>query len=270
MEERPKSSEEKEINILDLFLVLLKRKRMILGGTAGIGLLTLIVALLMTPIYVATTQLMPPDQNGGSAAAQLLSQFGGAAGLLLGTNVPSTSSDLYIGLFQTPAIMDPIIERFDLLKRYDVTTKQDARKILINDVLATQSDTKSQIVSVSISDPDPQVAADMANAFVEELKKLLESLAITEAGKKRVFFEHEMKKTLEELNKREDAIRIFQEKTGAIKIEDQAVAIFQGIAMVKNLIAAKEVKIKVMMTYATANNPDLKREEEELSALKSN
>jgi capsule polysaccharide export protein KpsE/RkpR len=60
----------------------------------------------------------------------------------------------------------------------------------------------------------------------------------------------------------------FQERTGAIKIDEQAKAVIEGIAQLRAQIAAREVGLKVMRTYATPHNPDLQRAEEELRGLR--
>jgi len=70
-----------EINLLDYFIVLLKRKRLIISITLGAAIITAIVSLIMSPIYRAETKILPPQQSSSSMATHLISQLGGAAGL---------------------------------------------------------------------------------------------------------------------------------------------------------------------------------------------
>ncbi len=77
-----------------------------------------------------------------------------------------------------------------------------------------------------------------------------------------------MKDVKESLLQSEESLKGFQEKTGAIKMDDQARAVIQGLAQVRAQIAAKEVQLRVMKTYATVNNPDAQRLEEEVRGLK--
>ena len=60
----------------------------------------------------------------------------------------------------------------------------------------------------------------------------------------------------------------FQEETGMLKVEEQATAVIESIVNLRAQIAAKEVELKVMKTYTTANNPDLQKVEETLKGLK--
>jgi tyrosine-protein kinase Etk/Wzc len=169
---------------------------------------------------------------------------------------------------QTPAVQDPLIDRFNLLKVFDVDARQTARKILTDRVLLSDVDAKSGIIWVTVEDTDPQRAADMADQAVEELRKVLETISTADETKRRIFYEGQLKRVHEDLSKSETRLQSFEENSGVLKIDDQATAALQGIAALQAQIAAKEVQLKVMKTYATTYNPDLKKTEEELRALK--
>lgn len=222
----------------------------------------------MPPVYRAETSLLPP-QPSSSMALQALSQLaGGAAGIgadVLGIKHPA---DLYAGLLKSNTVLDRIIDRFKLMELYDKEYRIDARKALLDNI-EVNVDKKSNIITLSVEDKDHVRAAQMANAFVEELKALTKGLAITEASQRRLFFEEQLKDTRLALIKAEEDLKKFQEKTGAIKVEEQAKAVIEGIATLRAQIAAKEVEIKVMKTYSTPYNPDLQRAEEALRAMKA-
>ncbi|MEW6215801.1 MAG: Wzz/FepE/Etk N-terminal domain-containing protein, partial [Nitrospirota bacterium] len=254
MEER--QIQEDEINLIDYLIVLAKRKRLIIGITLGAAIITAIISLTMTPIYRAETKILPPQQSSSSMATQFLSQFGGAAGLAGGVLGIKTPNELYIGLLKSRPILDPIIDRFKLMELYKIKSREDARRNLLGSLKA-QDDKKSGIITIGFEDRDPKRAADLANAFVEELKNLNKGLAVTEASQRRLFFEEQLKDTKDALIKSEESMKGFQERTGAIKIDEQARAVIEGIAQLRAQIAAKEVELKVMKTYATQQNPDI-------------
>ena len=258
---------EDEINLLDLLIVLAKRKRLIIGITFGAALIAAIVSLTMTPIYKAETKILPPQQGSSGMASQLLSQLGGAASFIGGAAGVKTSNDLYIALLKSRPILDNIIDKFKLMELYKAKHREDGRKTLVL-ALKTQDDKKSGIVSIGMEDKDPKLAADIANAFVDELREYNKRLALTEASQKRLFFEEQLKDVKEGLIKSEEAMKGFQEKTGAFKIDEQAKAAIEGIAKLRAQIAEREVQIRVMRTYATSFNPDIQRVEEELKGLK--
>ena len=259
MEER-QIQQEDEINLFDYLIVLLKRKRLIMGITFGAAIITAIISLIMPPIYRGETKILPPQQ-GSSMATQFLSQLGSAA---VGIKTPN---DLYIGLLKSRLVLDGVIDRFKLMELYKTKSRENARRGLA-DTLKARDDKKSGIITIGVEDKDPKRAADMANAFVEELKNMNKGLAVTEAGQRRLFFEEQLKDTKEALIKAEDSMEGFQERTGAIKIDEQAKAVIEGIANLRAQIAAKEVGLKVMRTYATPQNPDIQRAEEELRGMR--
>ena len=104
-----------EIDLLDLLVVLVKRKWLIVKITAGAGILALVVSLLLPPVYRAETKVLPPQQTGqGGMAAQLIGQLGGAAALLGGAMQVKTPAELYIEILKTRTVLDRIAERFHL------------------------------------------------------------------------------------------------------------------------------------------------------------
>jgi capsule polysaccharide export protein KpsE/RkpR len=164
-------------------------------------------------------------------------------------------------------VLDRMVDRFNLMKLYEGKYREDARKKLVES-LKVQEDRKSGIISLTVEDRDPKRAADMANAFVEELKSFMGGFAISEAGQRRMFFEDQIRDTKESLSRAEEEVKGFQQRTGAFQIDAQTNAIIGGIANLRAKISAKEVEAKVLRSFATAQNPDLQRIEEEVRALR--
>ena len=255
-----------EINIPELLAKLARHKKIIGGITAGAAVVSLLISLLMTPIFRAETKILPPQQGSSSIAAQLLNQMGGFANLASSAVGIKNPNEMYIGILRSRTVYDKIIDRFGLMKLYDVKYREDARNTLAK-ALAAKSGKDGMIV-VSVEDRDPKRASDMANAFVEEMIGVSRGLALTEAAQRRLFFEEQLKDVKLALASAEEGIKGFQEKTGVLKIDDQARAAIQGIGNLRAQIAAREVQYKVAQTFATPQNPDLQRIEEELRGLK--
>ena len=75
-------------------------------------------------------------------------------------------------------------------RSYNVKRYQDARKIL--EKRSEINPEKEGLISIQVSDRDPKRAADIANAWVDELRALNQNLALTEAAQRRVFFEQKL------------------------------------------------------------------------------
>jgi len=254
------------ITFLDYLIVIFKRKKLIAGLTAAFAVVSIIVSLLLPKIYMGETHILPSQQNGSNFAAQFLGQLDslGIAGNAVGIK---SVNDLYMGLLQSNVVLDRVIERFGLMKVYDEKYRQDARHDLLN-VLSLQNDKKSGIISIGVEDPEPKRAADMANAFAEELKHLTQKIAVTEAAQRRLFFEEERNDARKNLLEAEEAMKGYQEKTGAIEIKEQTKAAIEASSMLRAQIAAKEVQLKVLRSHATPQNPDIQRTVEELQGLR--
>jgi uncharacterized protein involved in exopolysaccharide biosynthesis len=258
--------DEVKFDLLDLFIVMAKRKRLIIGITVGSALLMAVISVALSPIYLAETKILSPQVNS-SMTAQLLNQIGAASGLLGVAPGVKSPNELYIGLLKSRPVLDRIIDRFDLMRLYDVKFREDARRSLLKNIKA-RNDLKSGIITIGIEDKDPKRSADMANALIEELRVMNKGLSVTEAAQRRLFFEEQLKEAKDSLSKAEDAMKGFQEKTGAVKIDAQADAIIGGISQLMAQIAAKDVQVRVMRTYSTPQNPDILRAEEELKGMR--
>lgn len=264
---KPKNKEDTdEISLLDLLLVLVKNKRLIIGIPAVCGLIAVGIALMITPIFTSKAVIMPPQQQSAGALAAL-GDLAGLAGIS-GGGALKNPSDLYVAMLETRPIQDALIDRFNLVARYDAEYRQDARNAL-SQVSVIKADKKSGLISIEVDDEDPKAAANMAMAYVEELQKMTNSLAISEAARRRLFFEKQLEQAKESLKNAEVALRSTQEKTRIVSPQGQMTAIFTAIAQLRGAISAKEVEINALKTFATAQNPDLKVAQQELAALRS-
>lgn len=262
------ASMDDQIHPLDLLIVLVSRKKMIIGMAIGTGLVAMAISLTIQPTFTSTAKIMPPQQQQSSGMAAMLGQLGGlagAAGSLAGLKNPN---DLYVGLLESRSVADKLIERFKLKTRYEKETMDDTRRTL-NNVSNISNGKKDGLISISIVDSDPKFAAELANAYVDELAKLTQTMAITESSQRRMFFEKQLKDAKEQLAKAEIALRATQEKTGMIQLDGQVQAIIANVAQLKGSIAAKEIQLNAMRTFAAPQNPELLRSQEELRGMQA-
>ena len=178
--------EEEEISLLDLLIVLAKHKKLILGLPLLAAILALGVSLTLPNIYTATTKILPPQQAQSSAAA-MLGQLGGLAGAAGGALGIKNPNDLYIAMIKSRNVADRLIERFKLKSLYKQKTMTGTYKNL--EGISTISSSKDGIINIEVVDKDPVLAANIANAYVEELYRLTQTMAVTEASQRRLFFE---------------------------------------------------------------------------------
>lgn len=253
-------------HLLDLFIILAKRKFLILGVTFGAAVLSLVISLLLPAYFTATVKIMPPVQSQ-SAAIAMLGQLGpllsATAGKDLGLRNPN---DLYVAMLRSQTVEDALINQFGLMSIYKEKFHVDARHRLesLTEIVAG----KDGVISVSVDDRDPRRAAAIANAYIDELIKLTKTLAVTEASKQRLFFQHEVRSASDDLATAEQALKQTEEHTGIIQLDNQSKVMLQSYADLRAQVAAKEVQVQSMRSYASDQNPRLIRAEQELAALR--
>jgi tyrosine-protein kinase Etk/Wzc len=260
----PFDEDEEEISLLDLLQVVVDNLRLLIIGPLLAGLLALGITFAVAPTFTATTKFMPPQQQQSGAAAMLagLGALGGLAGAAGGIKNPA---DQYVAFVQSRSVQDALIDRFKLVERYEADFKQDARKELEANVQIASG--KDGLITIDASDKDPAFAAALANAHIEELGKLLNRLAITEAQQRRVFFENQLTNAKDKLTKAEQALKASGLNSSALKSSPAAAV--EGLAKLKATITAQEIKVASMRGYLSESAPDFKQARTELAAMRA-
>ena len=259
------SEGEDEISLLDLGIVLAQNKKTLMRFPAIVALVSAVVVLLLPNIYTATTKILPPQQSQSGAAA-MLAQLGGLASIAGGAAGIKNPADMYVGMLKSRTVADKLIERFNLNSVYDNKYQSNTRKKL--EAMTTITAGKDGFITVEFDDKDPKQAADIANAYVEELFQITKTLAVTEAGQRRLFFEKQLEQARENLINAETAARSAIGKGGLIKVDDQGRVLVETMARLRAQITAKEVQIGSMRSFASKQNPQLVSAEQELAVLK--
>ena len=258
--------DDDEINLMDLVLVIAKHNRFIIKLTVSVAVLSVVYALLQPNIYTAKTMILPPQQ-GQSAASMMLSQLGGLGALAGGAAGIKSPNDLHIGMLKSRTIADTLIKRFKLQALWEAKTMEATRAALASATVIASG--KDGFITIEYSDKDPQFAATIANAYVEELDRLNSTLAITEASRKRLFFQKQLKGSREDLAAAEIGLKQTQERTGLIQLDKQGEAIIEAVASVRAQIAAKEVELAAMGAFATPQNPDYRQIQQVIVGLRA-
>ncbi len=262
-----RADSEDEISLLDLLRVLWEHKWLLIGSTLGAGVLAAGIALLMPNYYTATARILPPQQNSSSASA-LLGQLGGlaaaAGGNIAGIRNPN---DLYVGMLKSRTVADRIIEKFELKTYFDEKYKMTTRARLAK--ASRISAGRDGIIEVAVELKDARLAADVANAYIDELINLSALLAVTEAAQRRLFLERQLSRVRNNLATVEAKARDAFAKGGLSVAESHGRSLVEASARLRAQITSKEVQIGAMRAYATENNPDIKLARMELAALET-
>jgi tyrosine-protein kinase Etk/Wzc len=257
----------REFDILDLFLILAARKRLIFWASVGGFVLGVLLVLMVAPVFTAKAVILPPQQDQSSGNA-FMGQFGALAsmtglGASLGIKNPV---DLYIGMLSSQTVTDGIIKRFDFVRIYHPKRYSDLRVMVTKKAKFVAG--KDGMISISVTDADPRMAAAMANAYVDQLYQLNNRLAIGGASQRRLFYEQQLAQEKDKLADAEVALRKTEEATGVIAPSGQTESIIREVAQVQAEITAREVQLDALRTSSTEQNPDVVRLNSELTGLR--
>ncbi len=270
---------DSEISVLDLLTILLERKHFIVRFVFGAAILATIIAFVLPVRYEGKVVLLPPAQNS-SIGTGLLSQLGGVGGLGSLGSLGSMASlaggslglknpaDMYVALLTSRTVEDAMINDFGLMQEYKEKRISDARKELERRTTAVAG-TKDGLIRLTVEDHDPKRAAQLANGYVDEFRKLSASLAITEAARRRQFFEQQLQQAKDSLSTAEEALTRTQQTTGVLQIDSQAKALIESAAILRAQVEAKQVQIEGLRSFATEDNPRLVLAKQELAALQA-
>jgi uncharacterized protein involved in exopolysaccharide biosynthesis len=235
-------------------------QRGFLAKVFGVGLLAgLLIALLIPVRYESTVQLMPPDGQSGSGAMMMAaltaktgatSALGSMAGDLLGVK---SNGALFVGVLGSRTVLDRLVKRFDLKNVYSVRLDEDARRKLASKTSVAE-DRKSGIISITVTDHDPNRAAALSGAYVEELNQLTAELSTSGAHRERVFLEGRLAAVKKDLDDASIKFSQFASKNATIDIKDQGRTMVEAASRIEGEKIAAESELRGLEQIYTPNN----------------
>jgi capsule polysaccharide export protein KpsE/RkpR len=230
-------------------LRLLWAKRELILCWALTGCCTAIAMALVIPKqYVSAGKLIPPE---APSANKLAGGFGSIAGGLIGV---SSSGALLIALMRSRTVEDRIIDRFNLKQVYQVRLRQDAHRRL-KAKTNFNLEPKSGIVALSVTDGDPERAAAMACAYIEELDILMAPLNNSSAHRERVFLQERMQAVTVAMETAEKDFSEFASQYGAMDIAEQGRVMIDGSVRLRGELIAKELQLEEVRQIYPDSSP---------------
>jgi uncharacterized protein involved in exopolysaccharide biosynthesis len=248
------SPEQEEFSLRSAFLEVWAY-RWFVTKAALVGLLAAgVLAFLLPPTYESTTRLMPPDNQSASTLALFASAAGdklsGLASDALGLK---STGGLFIGILQSRTVQDRLVSRFDLRPVYGVSSWKDARERLANNT-GISEDRKSGIITITTTARSPQLAASLAQGYVEELDRLTAEVSTSAARRERMFIEQRLQAVKQELDAASKEFSNFSSKNTAIDIGAQGKAMMDAAARLQGELIASEAELSSLRQLYTDNN----------------
>jgi capsule polysaccharide export protein KpsE/RkpR len=230
------------------------RRRMVFGILASGILLSLLYALSLPTMYTSTTTLMPPDSaSSNSNLMSLLSSAGPAASVgsaALGIKSPGA---IFVGILGSRTVQESVVTRFDLVHHYKKHLIEDACKRLTADTVIRE-DLKSGIVTVNVKADNPVLASNIAQEYVAELDRVVNSNSTSAARRERIFLEERLKEIKKDLDDSAEALSRFSTKSRTIDMPSQARAMVDsGLKLQDELATARSDLAGLRQAYSEDN-----------------
>jgi len=217
-------------------------------------ILGLSVGFLIPTRYTSTTRLMPSDSQGGSIAQAPTSframGIGGITNDMLGLK---SNSEVFVGILNSRTIQDKIIDRFDLRHVYGTSGSDGTRRALASRV-GISLDRKNDMITISVNDHNPQRAAAIANAYSDELNRLVAELSSSSARRERIFLESFLVRVKQDLENAEREFSQFVSKNSAIDINEQGKYLVGSAANLQGQLIVAQSELEALRQVYTDSN----------------
>ena len=214
---QPQSSEyaDDEINLLDLFMVLVRRKWLIIGLTFLTGVAAVIISLQMRNVYRSEATIAPRqiEQSGSKALSGALGGLGGLVASEFGLGGGGEVDKIEV-LLKSRQLVQLVVEKHNLMpllfeekwdaqkkgwKEGPVPTMQDAFNLLGKGLLKVTRDRKTDVITVSIEHKNPQFARSVADYYLTELSEGLRAKVLKDAQENMRFLKEQLDRTTDSL-----------------------------------------------------------------------
>jgi tyrosine-protein kinase Etk/Wzc len=255
-----------ELGLIEVLIVLAKHKKKIFLLPVVAAVVAVAISFALPNVYRSTVKLLPPQQSQSGAAA-LLSQLGGLGGAVAGGAGLKTPNDLYVGMLRSRTIGDRLVAKYNLKKVYDTDSLEKARKELGENTNIVSG--KDGFITIDVDDEDQKRVAQLANSYVDELANLNKVLAVTEAAKRRLFFQQQLEVAKDNLAKAEMTLKSTLDTRGVISVDTESRAIVETMARLRAQVSAKEIELSSKEAFVTTSNPEYRRTQQELVSLRA-
>ncbi len=251
---------------LDLFpFLLLLRSH--LWRTLGFALLGLLIAAgyayTRKPLFVASGSVLIPQESSAPAGSAALQAFAGLG--LISAGAGTGPGELTVDLLRSRTVADRLIEQYRLEAHWKAPIIEVAEAKLAERTAISAA--RDGIVSISVSDEDPKLAAKIATSYFDELSVLNTHLESTEAEHLRNYYAGQMAKEKDALSDAEALLAKSQKQNGILEPQQLAGAGLGAEESTRAQLRTLQIQLTAVLQGATPQNPEVVRLKSEIAGL---
>lgn len=264
-------NDKNQIYLWEYLQVLLKNRKFILRNCIVVFFLSIIISLVLPKKYTATATLLPPEQSSNT---NMLGAF--PSGLVSNLNILNTNStaDIFVQILLSRSVQQAVLDRkytvdsetFNLFEYFDVEKLENGLKQLTDITTITAS--QEGIISISVELGSPQLAADVANAYVAELDSVNQAKSTSQAKNSRVYIENQLELTKNRLARADKSLAEFMQNEKAVSLEAQTQTAIEESGALKGRIIAKEVELAMKRMVRREDHAEIQALLAELDELR--
>ena len=230
-----------------------KKRKLIFWNTFGFAILSIIISLLLPKWYASKAIIV----SSGGGQTNFLSMLSGLPVGDFGLAPLNEDISSYIAILESRSVREPIVNKFNLVERYDSRDIEYAMEALGENVELSVGDEGT--LTVQVLDKDPVVARDMTEAMLEELDKMNRKIRSEKGQFTRQFLEERLKQNREDLADAEEKFKQYQQTSGLIDIPSQVGASIEAFTLVYAQKVETEIQYKVASNLKTKTDPQVKQ-----------
>jgi tyrosine-protein kinase Etk/Wzc len=272
MVENTVNNKEIEFSGFLMYALILKSKWYIILVTILAAAASIVYSINLPNWYAATINVVPPKTSGSAFEGSLssvtstlkelgLSKLGGKSG----------GSDQYsfMVILNSRYVIDSLIKKYDIAKSYEMLKARtsDVRSAFLENVTISLEAEGNYFISVT--DKDPQKAANMANDYIYFANRLTEVIYKEETDFNVQYLEKRITHIDSLLAELSNTISKLSNKYGIISPEDQATAYVKTIADLKSELMKQEILLEMTSNKYGQSDYSTKSQQSIVNSLKS-
>lgn len=216
--------------------------------------LTVIYLLIATPIYEASVTLKIEPQTKGSLTDIFVSQYTSTR--------PEISTE--VELIKSRTNLEKVIENLKLVDYYKSKNPEAEINIYslvksLSDMITVSPVKDTSIVKISVQNPDPELAKNIANELANVYNELLQKFSKSEYTVRRQFIEEQIPVLEKELKILEDELKKFKEKNKIYVLDVEAQNLLNAVYNFDNQINQHKIQLEETRAKITTLNQQLKQ-----------
>lgn len=248
----------KDMGILDVALVLAKRRKLILIITILAAIIAIVYAMLAPFYWKSSATIIPVSEDESMAGfnTNLLSMVGGG---LIQTQKGEQAVD-FITVMKSRTFRERVIKEFDLIEYFEISKPHDHALELALEKLQTSMmriifDPESYIISISAETKDKQMSVAVVNYYLEQLEKYNQKNRLTQGKLKREFLESQVNMHLSDMDSLAVAMRDFQVENKSVALDQQTEAMVTMYAEMVSQFMQSEVELELAKAQYSESSP---------------